>query len=141
MSNTSYWTPKRKRDVARRMVESGHKNDEIKDHLKKKVGSAISSEALAEIRATIGKSGPNRKKKTNGKVKSANTVRKSLAKKKAKLTKEDVIFLQGQELDPHFKELLSNVRSVMGGLGIQKIELDCNGNVKATQLQDVHVRV
>ena len=143
MARTSYWTTKRKRDVARRMIESGHKNDEIKKHLKKKTGSGISSEDLAEIRAVNGKSGANRKKKTNGKIKHADKVRASLTKKRKKnrITKEDVMVLQGQDLDPHFKELLSNVRSVMGGLGIQKIELDHNGNTKVTQLQDMYAKV
>jgi hypothetical protein len=126
-AKSTYWTTKRKRDVARRMIESGHKNDEIKEHLKKKSGSGISSENLAELRAQNGTSGPNRKKKTNGKVK----------KKNGKITKEDVMILQGDDFRPEFKSLLARVKNEMVAQGIRKLEITHTGHVHATQLQDV----
>jgi hypothetical protein len=116
-----WWTPKRKRDVAKRMIGSGHKNDEIKQHIIKACGSGISSSDLAEIRASLAK--PKRQKK-NGKI-----------------SKEDVMVLQGQDLTSNVKELLRLLKIEMELNGIQKIEMSDSGDVKVIMLQDMSFRV
>jgi len=123
-----WWSAKRKKDVARRMITSGHTNEQVMNHLKEKSGSGISTADLAVIRRTV----------AEAEVEAAETPKK---KKNGKISKEDVLVLQGQELSPDLRILLGKVRSEMLAEGIQIINVDHNGNINIRQMQDLVFKV
>jgi len=124
-TNASYWTVKRKRDCARRMVLSGHMNQEIKDHLVGQCGSAISSTDLATIRKKANKPGKNVKSSKNGSSKSSS----------------DVLILPTTETSPLVKQAISQLVQIMKSDGIDSIIITRDGTVKMRRMEDVEFSV
>ena len=122
-AKAGYWTAKRKRDVARRMIGSGHNNQQIKDHIMDKAGSSISSSDLAKIRVELDKPG-------NGGTK----------KKKKKM--DDVFVLPiGNNVSTTLKQGITQIVAMMKNEGIERMVINSDGTVSMKQMQNVEFSV
>jgi hypothetical protein len=126
-TNASWWSAKRKKDVARRMILSGHTNQQINSHIKKQCGTGISRADIANVREELGKSGPNRK----------NFVFHTPPRKVKEQLKENGVptEIQADPLSNGLNRAAQRFISAMKKHGVKEAIISANGTVKVTQVQ------